>query len=97
MGFMPVEGLLIARYMMFTQLYYHKTRSIYDQHLVECIKELLKDRGGVFPAPTEEGIKDYLQWDDWKVLGRIAEDRGGSHGQILRRADASKIVDRMGG
>jgi len=27
-GIHAVEGLLIARYMMFTQLYYHKTRSI---------------------------------------------------------------------
>jgi len=83
-GIHAVEGLLIARYMMFTQLYYHKTRTIYDYHLVECLKELLKEQDGVFPPPTEDGIKSFIQWDDWKVLGRISEQQGGRHGDILR-------------
>jgi HD superfamily phosphohydrolase len=81
-GIHAVEGLLIARFMMFTQLYFHKTRSIYDYHLTECLKELLRDVGGHFPLPTN--ISDYLAWDDWRVLGAIADSRGGEHGDILR-------------
>ena len=81
-GIHAVEGLLIARFMMFTQLYFHKTRAIYDYHLVECLKELLKSNGGLFPPPT--AITDFLEWDDWRVLGMIAAGAGGEHGRILR-------------
>lgn len=80
-GVHAVEGLLIARYMMFTQLYFHKTRAIYDHHLAECLKALLAASGGAFPSP--EAIGDYLAWDDWRVLGEIAAGRGGEHGRIL--------------
>jgi HD superfamily phosphohydrolase len=78
-----VEGLLIARYMMFTQLYFHKTRVIYDHHLVECLKHLLREDGGVFTSPTCDGIKAYLDWHDWRVLGAISNGEGGEHGRIL--------------
>jgi hypothetical protein len=81
-GIHAVEGLLIARFMMFTQLYFHKTRAIYDYHLVECLKELLRPNGGLFPPPT--AIADFLEWDDWRVLGMIASCGGGEHGGILR-------------
>ena len=74
-GVHAVEGLLIARFMMFTQLYFHKTRVIYDHHLVECLKELLKSRKGTFPPPGR--IDNYLKWDDWKVLGLISGGKGG--------------------
>lgn len=66
-GIHAVEGLLIARYMMFTQVYFHKTRVAYDYHYDQALKHLLKDREGTFPAPTESGIKEYLEWDDWRV------------------------------
>jgi uncharacterized protein len=81
-GIHAVEGLLIARFMMFTQLYFHKTRTIYDFHLAECMRHLLAKNGGEFP-PTRS-ISKFLKWDDWKVLGRIAEGAGGEHGEIIR-------------
>ena len=89
-GVHAVEGLLIARFMMFTQLYFHKTRTIYDYHLVECLRELLKSNGGVFPPPT--AITDFLGWDDWKVLGLITEGKGGIHGEILRSRKHYRMV-----
>jgi HD superfamily phosphohydrolase len=67
-GVHALEGLLVARCMMFTQLYFHKTRSIYDYHLAECMKKILGKEGGLFPAPDEVGIAKYLEWDDWRVL-----------------------------
>ena len=39
---------------------------------------------GVFPAPVDGGIDDYLEWDDWRVLGRLADNQGGEHGRRLR-------------
>ena len=89
-GVHAVEGLLIARFMMFTQLYFHKTRTIYDYHLVECLKELLNASGEVFPCPNE--VDDFLKWDDWKVLGLISEGEGGIHGKILSSREHYRMV-----
>ncbi len=89
-GVHAVEGLLIARFMMFTQLYFHKTRTIYDYHLVECLKKLLESAEGKFPLPAE--IADFLEWDDWKVLGLISEGTAGNHGDILRSREHYRIV-----
>jgi HD superfamily phosphohydrolase len=83
-GARAVEGLLIARYMMFTQVYFHKTRTVYDYHLIEALKEMLKSQGGVFPRPdSEKNIQRYLDWDDWKVLGAIKAKQAGEHGERL--------------
>lgn len=89
-GVHAVEGLLIARFMMFTQLYFHKTRTIYDYHLIECLRELLEPTGGVFPLPGDIG--DFLDWDDWKVLGLISEEGGGIHGEILSSRKHYRMV-----
>lgn len=84
-GIHAAEGLILARYMMFTQLYFHKTRVAYDYHLVEAIREVLRPHGGTFPPPdSPENIREYLKWDDWRVLGAIAEGHGGEHGNILQ-------------
>ena len=83
-GIHAVEGLLIARYMMFTQVYFHKTRTIYDYHLVEALKEILKPSGGTFPSTASAGdIRKYIEWDDWKVLGAIKDSKAGKHGEVL--------------
>jgi HD superfamily phosphohydrolase len=87
-GIHAAEGLILARYMMFTQLYFHKTRVIYDYHLVEALKEVLKKYGGHFPPPNSSAnVKEFLTWDDWRVLGAIANDEGGRDGQILKKRE----------
>lgn len=84
-GAHAVEGLILARYMMFTQVYFHKTRNIYDYHLVEALKSILEDGGGTLPPPdSADSIREYLSWDDWHVLGLIADGRAGEHGAILK-------------
>jgi uncharacterized protein len=75
------EGLIIARYMMFNQVYFHKTRVILDHHLQMAVGAMLP--GGVFPAPVESGIDDFLAWDDWRVLGGLSRGEGGEHGERL--------------
>lgn len=82
-GIHAVEGLLIARYMMFTQVYFHKTRVIYDFHFSEALKAMLSDGGGVFPPPTEDAIGDYFSWDDWKVSAKLHAGEAGEHGERL--------------
>ena len=39
------EALLLARYAMFSQVYLHRTRRIYDLHLVDFAKQWLTETG----------------------------------------------------
>jgi HD superfamily phosphohydrolase len=91
-GVHAVEALLIARYLMFTQVYFHKTRAIYDHHLVQAMQKILEPDGGRFPPPTAEGVKDFLTWDDWRVLGAISSGQAGEHGAILRDRRHYRLV-----
>jgi len=64
-----------------TQVYYHKTRVAFDIHLRGALKELLP--GGLFPSPRDEELDQFLQWDDWRVFGLLAEKKGGENGERL--------------
>lgn len=84
-GMHAVEGLIIARYMMFTQMYYHKTRVAYDIHYDRALKHILNQHGGTFPVPDSlRGVNAYLKWDDWKVLSEINSATGSSDAEALR-------------
>jgi uncharacterized protein len=81
-GIHAAEGLVLARYFMFTQVYFHKTRVAYDVHLRTAMKQLLP--GGHFPRPAGAGLAEFLQWEDWKVLGLLNGGGGGAHGERIR-------------
>lgn len=87
-GWNAAESLVIARYMMFNQVYYHRTRIVLDFHVGRALGELLEC--GRFPPPDR--IDDYLAWDDWRVLGLLADGKGGEHGRRLRERDLFKLV-----
>jgi uncharacterized protein len=79
-GAHAAERLVLARYEMFTQVYFHKTRVAYDQHLKGALAEILP--GGLFPNPDTE-LDVFLDWDDWKVLSALKQGQGGQHGRRL--------------
>ena len=89
-GFHAAEGLVLARYFMFTQVYFHKTRVAYDIHLKNALSAMLP--GGVFPSPEGPELDQFLQWDDWRVLGLLAGSAGGEHGRRLARRDHYRKV-----
>jgi HD superfamily phosphohydrolase len=89
-GWHAAEGLVLARYFMFTQVYFHKTRVAYDVHLKGALEELLPNRQ--FPSPTEAHLKDFLAWDDWKVLGALSAGQGGEHGARLANRDHYRLA-----
>jgi HD superfamily phosphohydrolase len=100
-GWHAAESLVIARYMMFTQVYFHRTRRIYDFHLGEVLKSLLADaQAGAelfekqqFPTPVgKENLREYLEWDDWRVLGLLSAGKGGEHGNLLRKRDHYRML-----
>jgi hypothetical protein len=95
-GLHAAEGLLIARYMMFHNVYFHKTRVVYDFHYQRALSELLGEKGE-FPKPTSlSQIKKYIKWDDWKVQGLLSDGKGGSHGEILRTRQHYQLVYQTG-
>ena len=89
-GWHVAEALVLARYAMFTQVYFHKTRVAYDIHIREAMKAMLPN--GRFPRPTE--LDKYLEWDDWKVLGLLAGGQGGEHGERLTQRKHYRRVNR---
>ncbi|AFM22873.1 HD domain-containing protein [Desulfomonile tiedjei] len=99
-GLHAAEGFILARYMMFTQVYFHKTRRAYDFHFSEAMRSLLDEEPylkgqmkGRFPAPNNiASLKAYFQWTDWRVLGLLEQGKGGYHGEIIRRRKHFKKV-----
>ena len=84
---------MIARYMLFTQVYFHKTRVIYDHHLKQALYELLKGQGGKFPVPdSPDGVQNFLNWDDWQVYGALSRNLAGEHGKMLTRRDHYRLL-----
>ena len=43
----------------------------WTDYLQKALAHMLPD--GVFPAPDDGGIDDYLEWDDWRVLAARGE------------------------
>ena len=64
-GIQALEEFVLARYFMFIQVYFHKTRRYLDKSLVACLKEILPN--GKYP----NDINEYLLWDDNRVLSAI--------------------------
>lgn len=64
-GLHAVEEFILARYFMFVQVYFHRTRRLYDIMLTNFLKSHLPN--GVYPENTCE----YLEWDDNYVLDEI--------------------------
>ena len=66
-GLHSAEALLLARYFMYTQLYFHPIRRIYDIHLKDFLSAWLK--GGKFSVSTE----DHLHLTDNEVTAAMLE------------------------
>lgn len=65
-GVQALEEFVLARYFMFIQVYFHKTRRYLDKALIKSLKAVLPD--GRYP----ENIHEYLKWDDVRVLNLFA-------------------------
>lgn len=61
-GIQVFEEFVLARYFMFIQVYFHRTRRYFDIMFHQALTEILPD--GRYPETTEE----YLKWDDTRVV-----------------------------
>ncbi len=85
-GLEAAEALLIARYMMFTQIYFHRVRLMYDAHLQNVLSEWLP--GGKFSTD----LSDHLALTDLEVLVAIRDAARDPH--AAGHVHARRIIDR---
>lgn len=87
------ESLVLARYQMFSQIYFHKTRRIYDHHIYLAAREVLINSGrksGCYPPPNQ--LDAYLKYDDWAIQSGIKREKGGKHGKIIMNRDHFRCI-----
>jgi uncharacterized protein len=99
-GIHAAEALIMARYMMFTQVYFHKTRRAYDFHIVGAMRSIMQKRssGQIFPDTTflpptcRANLDEYLKWDDWYVLGQLQSGEAGQDGKAICERKHHRLV-----
>jgi HD superfamily phosphohydrolase len=70
-GWHVAESVVIARYQMFTQVYFHKTRRAFDYHLKNAMIKALD--GGKLPGI--ESIDSFLRLDDYVMWNQFLHHR----------------------
>jgi len=85
-GLHSAEALLLARYFMYIQLYFHSVRRIYDIHLRDFLKEWLPD--GYFHT----AIQDHLRFNDNEVLTALFE--AAENDKLMGYDSARRIINR---
>ena len=63
-----VESLLMSRHWMYSQVYQHPTRKIYDEHLQDFLKELMQEEN--FKV-NKDKPEEYLQYTDSDTLREL--------------------------
>ena len=85
-GLPSAEALLMARYFMFVQVYFHKIRMIYDRHLIDFLKQYLP--GGQFSTDLEEHLA--MTDDEINVGIRVAAKNAAATGHRWARRLAAR-------
>ena len=89
-GIHALEAFVLARYYMFTQIYFHDVRRAYDLVLTDFIAELLESKTPDGKYPRADEIEKYLLWDDSLILFE-ANTRSDS----VKRNLAWRIINRQ--
>ncbi|MCY4652285.1 MAG: HD domain-containing protein [Dehalococcoidia bacterium] len=71
-GIHALEAFVLARYYMFTQIYFHEVRRAFDLVLTDFIAELLAKAYPSGRYPSKSCINEYMRWDDNRVLAEAA-------------------------
>ena len=74
-GIHAIEGFILARYFMFTQVYFHAVRRAYDLILTDFISEVLGDASDSKHYP--EDLTEYIKWNDWRILAELNQRMDG--------------------
>ena len=89
-GLHALEEFVLARYFMFTQVYFHKVRRAFDLVLTDFIGQLLEEKYSLGTYPDQDQIAEYLLWDDNLVLTEAVRRRDTTEHNL-----AWRIADRQ--
>jgi hypothetical protein len=85
-GIQSAEALLWARYLMYSQVYYHQVNAVYAIHLRDFMKAWLP--GGLFSTD----IRELLKYTDNDVMSELLKAAQDSH--LAGHEPAHRIVNR---
>jgi HD superfamily phosphohydrolase len=98
-GMYAAEALIVARYWITKQVYFHKTRLACDYHIGQALGKILSFEAGgsidiaYFPRPdSNEELDKYLKWDDYRVMELLVGEKGGEHGRRLMTRNHYRLV-----
>ncbi len=81
------EALLLARFFMYTQVYFHDVRRVYDLHLQDFLQEWLE--GGKFPADWRR----LIEFSDHEVIAAIRTSAANPSDRL--HGLASRLISRQ--
>lgn len=81
-GVQSFEEFVLARYFMFVQVYFHRTRRYFDILFSKVLPKILP--GGTYP----EDVNEYLKWDDNRVINLM-------HDKESEVEEASLLLNRI--
>jgi HD superfamily phosphohydrolase len=81
-GMHIAEAMLLARFFMFSQLYFHPVRRIYDIHLRDFLSAWLE--GGRFPTNVQ-GLLEFTDHEVTAAMREAARDAGAAGHEPARR------------
>jgi HD superfamily phosphohydrolase len=84
-GVHSLEALILARYYMFAQVYFHKVRRIYDLYLIEYMRYWASGK-------YSRSLLDAVRYDDQDVHAALRRDSESGHRR--RKTLASRIRNR---
>lgn len=87
-GVNAFEAFVLARYWMFLQVYFHRTRRIYDIFLERFFREY-------FNGGLPQDLDEFLEYDDYVMWGKITQAQQSNqwaHG-IVNRAVWSQVFE----
>ncbi len=85
-GWLVGEQMVVARYLMYVALYFHKTKRIYEIHLEEFLAHWLKEEYGQPFLPVED-LAEYTRLTDsvvWAAIYKAAQEQDGERKRLAR-------------
>jgi len=98
-GWLVAEQMIVARYLMYQSLYFHKTKRIFEIHLEQFMREWLKARFDVPELPVD--VSEFTALTDSAVLAELgraatdARDPGRAHAQRFRDRSHMRLAREL--
>ena len=88
-GFHVAESLLLSRYFMYSQVYLHHIRRIYDIHLREFLKSWLGETRDEPYFPID--VREFLKFSDSKIILEILKSSN-EHGHRITKREHYRLI-----